>query len=257
MNKISAVILAKNEEELIADCIESVKFCNEIIVIDNGSTDRTAEVAKHFGARVIPFKSDDFSILRNAGLRAAKGKWVLYIDADERVSENLKANIISSMEEKDLVPCFLFQRKNYYLGASEKNAWPYIEKIERLFEKNKLKKWQGKLHESPVVEGGKKTLDGFLLHYTHRNLSLMLNKTLEWSKIEAELRYKSNHPTMTLWRFPRVMVAAFYNSFVTQRGYSVGTIGLIESLYQSYSMFLTYARLWELQNGIKEKNNKR
>ena len=77
MITISAVIIAKNEENTIADCMESVAFCDEIIVIDNGSTDRTKDVAKHFGAKVIDLKTDDFSILRNAGLRAAKGKWIL------------------------------------------------------------------------------------------------------------------------------------------------------------------------------------
>lgn len=244
MNKISAIIIAKNEEEMIADCIESVKFCDEIIVVDSGSKDRTTDIAKHFGARVITFKSDDFSILRNAGLRAAKGKWILYVDADERVGEELKENILGAILEASSISTYTVQRKNYYLGNNE---WPSIEKIERFFEKTKLKKWQGKLHESPVTIGDKEMLDGFLLHYTHRNLSPMLQKTLEWSKIEAELRFNADHPKMNLWRFPRVMITAFYSSYIKQKGYKAGIIGIIESIYQSYSIFLTYARLWELQ----------
>ena len=75
----------------------------------------------------------------------------------------------------------------------------------------------------------------------------MVNKTLEWSKIEAELRFNSNHPKMVWWRFPRVMTTAFLNSYVKQGGYKVGTVGIIESVYQSFSMFITYARLWEMQ----------
>ena len=79
----------------------------------------------------------------------------------------------------------------------------------------------------------------------------MVNKTIEWSKTEAQLRLSINHPKMTWWRFPRVMITAFLNSYIRQGGYKVGMVGLIESVYQSFSMFITYARLWELQN---EKN---
>ena len=84
----------------------------------------------------------------------------------------------------------------------------------------------------------------------------MVNKTLAWSKIDAELRFKSGHPRMTWWRFPRVMLTAFFDSYIKQGGWKVGTIGLIESLYQSYSIFITYARLWEMQNKLKIKNEK-
>jgi hypothetical protein len=98
------------------------------------------------------------------------------------------------------ISAYKLKRKNYYLGENE---WPYIEKLERLFKKDKLKGWQGKLHETAVVEGKISELEGFLLHYTHRDLTSMVNKTLEWSKVEAELRFESNHPKMTWWRFPQ------------------------------------------------------
>lgn len=253
MKQLGVIIIAKNEENLIADCIESVKFADEIIVIDNSSTDRTREVAEHFGARVINFKSDDFSILRSVGLRSAKTKWVLYIDADERVTESLREDILSQLSiSRVSYSAYSLQRKNFYFGNNE---WPYIEKIERLFRKEKLKRWEGKLHESPVVEGEKGDLKGFLNHYTHRDLSSMVQKTLVWSKVEANLRFKANHPQMSLWRFPRVMLTAFYDSYIRQKGYKVGTIGIIESTYQAYSMFLTYARLWELQQKELTINN--
>ena len=127
------------------------------------------------------------------------------------------------------------------------HEWPYIEKLERLFRKDSLKGWKGKLHESPIIDGAIGDLDGFLLHYSHRNLSEMLKKTIEWSKIEAELRFKANHPKVTWWRIPRVMITAFFDSYIKQEGWKVGAIGLIESLYQSFSMFITYATLWEMQ----------
>ena len=119
--------------------------------------------------------------------------------------------------------------------------------MERVFRKENLRGWKGKLHETPIIDGAIGDLDGFLLHYTHRDLTSMVNKTIEWSKIEAETRFKANHPKITWWRFPRVMLTAFFDSYIRQGGWKVGTIGLIESMYQSYSIFVTYARLWEMQ----------
>ena len=111
-----------------------------------------------------------------------------------------------------------------------------------------MKGWKGILHESPIIDGEIGILDGFVLHYTHRDLSSMLAKTIQWSDYEARLRYDANHPKMTWWRFPRVMIPAFYNSFITQQGWKIGVIGFIESVFQMFSIFITYAKLWELQN---------
>lgn len=244
--KLSAIIITKNAEDLIADCIDSVLFCDEIIVVDNNSTDRTIDLAKHLGAKVVSFPADNFSELRNFGLKKAKGKWVLYIDADERVSQELKKSILETVEGKFLnYSAFRLQRKNYYFG---KHEWPQIEKLERLFKREDLQTWRGKLHETAVVKGEIDDLDGFLLHYSHRDLTSMIEKTIDWSKIEAELRFNAKHPKMTWWRFFRVMITAFWNSYIRQKGYKAGTAGLVESIYQAFSIFITYARLWEMQN---------
>lgn len=260
MKKITAVIIAKNQEKLIKQALESVMFCDEIIVIDNGSEDKTKEIAKKY-AKVFDYKTNSFSELRNFGLSKVETDYVLYLDTDERISEELKINIRKVLSEDSEVSGFKLLRKNYYLGSSKKNEWPYVEKLERLFKKEKLKKWEGELHESPVVEGktlpaGRQVgeLDGYILHFTHRDLESMLEKTINWSETEALLRYNSNHPKITWWRFPRIMITAFLNSYIKQRGYKAGTVGIIESIYQAFSAFITYAKLWELQNKSKIKN---
>lgn len=248
--RVSAIVIAKNEENRIADCLDSLSFCSEIIVIDCGSNDLTAEVSKRMGAKVFGHESEDFSELRNFGLKKATGAWVLYIDADERVSRELMQSIkyrVFNIEE-DNVSAYKLQRKNFYFGNHE---WPYIEHLERLFRKEKLEGWYGKLHESPKVNGKIGELNGYLLHYSHRNLTSMVKKTIEWSKVEAELRFRSSHPRVTWWRFSRVMLTAFFDSYIKQGGWRVGTAGLVESMYQAFSIFITYARLWELQNGFK------
>lgn len=244
MNKISAVILSFNSEELIKDCLESVKFCDEIIVVDAGSKDKTLEIAKEYNAKIFNFEQGDYVGSRNLGLKNASYDWVLYVDTDERVTSELSKNIMKAVRSSNNILAYKLRRKNFYFGNHE---WPYIEKLERLFKKDSLKGWYGKIHESPIVEGKIGILDGYLLHYTHRDLSSMVKKTIEWSKIEAELRFKANHPKMSWWRFPRVMATAFFDSYIKQQGYKAGVVGLIESMYQSFSIFVTYARLWEMQ----------
>lgn len=255
MISISGIVITQNVENIIADCLDSLSFCDEIIVVDNKSEDRTKDVAKKMGAKVSEYAQEDFSKLRNFGLKIALGEWILYVDADERVTPELVSSIkyqVLSIENNNF-SAFRIKRKNFYFGNHE---WPYIEHLERLFRKDKLEGWYGKLHESPRIKGEVGDLDGYLLHYTHRNLSSMLEKTIEWSKIEADLRYKSGHPKMTWWRFPRVMLTAFFDSYVRQGGWKTGTTGLIESMYQSFSIFVTYARLWEMQEKLRIKNEK-
>lgn len=245
MLKLSIIIIAKNAEDLIVDCIESVKFADEIIVVDDNSEDRTSDIAKKLGAKIIENNTKSFAEKRNIGLSHAKGEWVLYIDTDERVSKELRENIKRVISENGEYAAYKLQRQNFYLGN---HPWPKIEQLERLFRHDKLKGWYGDLHESPKVEGTVGVLNGYLFHYTHRDLSSMLSKTIEWSDREAKLRLDANHPKMTWWRFPRVMMTAFMDSYIGQQGYKAGTMGLIESMYQAFSMFVTYAKLWELQN---------
>lgn len=255
---ISAVIIAKNAEDLIIDCLRSISFCDEITVVDAGSSDKTVKIAREMGAKILEQKTDNFSKLRNFGLEKSSGDLILYIDTDERVTDSLRENIkflasqrsgqISNIKYAKFV-AYRIKRKNFYFGNHE---WPYIERLERLFKRDKLKEWRGRLHESPVVDGKIGELDGVLLHYTHRDLASMLEKTIEWSKIEAELRYGANHPIMTWWRFFRVIVTAFLDSYIKQGGWRTGTVGLIESIYQSSSIFITYVRLWEMQEKDKK-----
>lgn len=246
--KISAVIIAKNEERMIADALESIKFCDEIIVINNDSTDKTKEVSEKFKAQVFEFTSSDFSELRNFGLSKTTGDYILYLDADERVSSQLKEEIKKVTSTQNDTSAFRLKRKNFYFGENE---WPLIEKMERLFKKEALSGWKGKIHESPIVNGEVGDLNGFLLHFTHRDLESMLEKTIEWSDTEALTRYNTGHPKISWWRFPRVMLTAFLDSFIGKRGFRAGSVGVLESLYQSFSSFITYAKLWELQNKDK------
>ena len=242
--KLSAVIITKNEEKNIESCIRSLGFADEIIVIDNYSSDQTAEIAVKLKARVFKLNGLDFSTLRNLGRVKAKGEWLLYLDADERVSRKLSGEIIEKIGKNDVVCAYEIPRVNYYFGK----IWPYVENMTRLIRKNKLIGWRGSLHETPVFRGRIGYLEAPILHYTHTDLRSMVDKTNEWSEIEAQLRLLKNHPKVSWWRFFRVMLTAFWQSFIRQGGWRTGNRGIIESIYQSFSIFITYAKLWEKQN---------
>jgi len=252
MKTLTGVIIAKNAEKMIPQALESIAFCNELIVVDNGSTDKTKQIALMHNAKVYEISSGDFYALRNLGLSKATCDYILYIDTDERVDEELKTNIKKILETrlKSKYSAFRLSRKNFYFGDHE---WPYIEHLERLFVRENLEGWKGILHESPIIKGEIGDMDGFLIHFTHMDLESMLNKTIDWSDKEALLRYNQNHPKMSWWRFPRVMFTAFFNSYISQRGYKAGTAGIVESMYQAFSMFITYAKLWELQQTMRYK----
>lgn len=250
MKKISGVIIAKNDQKMIVGALDCLSFCDEIIVIDNGSTDKTKEIALERQAKIFEINSGDFSEIRNLGLTKSIYDYILYLDTDERLDKDLTENIKKLLNQDSKYSAFKLKRKNYYFKDYE---WPYIENLERLFKKDNLKGWKGKLHESPIIEGKVGTLNGYIIHFTHRDLESMLNKTIDWSGKEAILRFNAGHPKMTWWRFPRVMITGFLNSYIKQKGYKAGTVGIVESIYQAFSMFITYARLWEMQKQMDSK----
>lgn len=247
--KLSAIIIAKNEEARIGKCLAGVTFADEIILVDNGSADSTMDIARSKGARVFEATEKDFSSVRELGLREARGKWILYIDADEDVKEPLQKEVraVIRTHKNGNPTAYFVKRDTYYLGYH----WPYKDMVERLFLKTALKGWHGRLHETPVFSGSTGVLTHPLVHRTHRTLEEMLDKTNDWSVIEAELRFDAHHPTVTWWRLLRVMFTGYTRSYIDQRGWRAGTVGWIESIYQAFSMFITYAKLWEMQQGKK------
>lgn len=242
---ISAIVLAKNEELRIRTCLASLRWADEIIVIDNDSRDATRKIASAMGAKVIRTKEENFSKLRNLGAADAHGEWLLYVDADEKIPENLRSEILNTVAHFDSKSPrgYFIQRTNYYMGLK----WPVTDKMQRLIYKTALRGWVGDIHETARIDGGVATLVHPLSHYTHRTLEEMVDKTNEWSETEARLRLKASHPPVVWWRLIRVMLTGFFRSFFIQSGWKAGPIGWIESIYQGFSMFITYAKLWELQ----------
>lgn len=243
---LTVVVIAKNEEDRINACLESVKWADEIIVLDNGSTDHTIEIAKKYTDRIISLQNTDFAFIRNKAMEKAKGDWVLYVDADERAIASLK-NEIESVIKDDRFSALAISRKNVIFGIEQKYGpfWP--DWVIRLLKKSDFIKWVGKIHEFPQFKGKLGYSKNSLLHLTHRNIDQIILKSLEWSKLEAGLRLDINHPRMSGWRFLRIFITEVFKQGVLRKGFFHGTISMMDSILQAFSLYMTYVRLWELQ----------
>lgn len=251
---ISALIIAKNEASMIENCILSVKWCDEIIVIDDGSKDETREIAESLGALVISFKHDSFSRLREEALKRAKSAWVFYIDADERVTPTL-AKEIKVMIETSNASVFRLQRENIYFGKRFTAGGWQDDWVERVFKKDALKGWFGEVHESPKYEGDVIDLKTKLIHFTHRDTVSGLLKTAAWTPIEAKELFKAGVGKVSLFTLFRKGFMEFFRRAVIKRGYKDGMPGLVEAVIQGINRILVYIQVWELEQkpSISEK----
>lgn len=255
---LSVIIIAKNEEEKIGECLKSVSWADEVLVIDNDSQDNTSIISEKYKATVIDAPdrlSLKYSDLRNLGLKRSKGDWVLYVDADERVSKELKSEIETKVLKENIkVPysSYAIPRRNIIFGKEFKYGGQYPDYVKRLFKKSKLNGWTGELHEEPEYKGEMGHLENVLVHEKHNNIHEMIEKTNKWSETEARLMFEAGHPKMNVIRFSTAMLREFYLRLVRQKAFLDGVEGIIYGIYQVYSKFISYAKLWEMQKKQKK-----
>lgn len=244
---ISVLIIAKNSEDLIKSCLESVKWADEIVVVDNDSTDKTSDIAKRYTDKVFKKSAHDFSEIRNYGLSKCNGDFVLCVDTDERVLKDLKDEIIKIIVDDTQNNAWEISRINIILGEEKKYPafWPDL--VIRLFRKDQLKGWEGAVHEQPKFNGSLGRLKNSFLHLTHRDIDSMVLKSLDWANIDAKLRFEAHHPKMTGVRFFRILITETFNQGIIRRGFFNGTVGVIDSLLQVFSFYISYVKLWQMQ----------
>jgi glycosyltransferase involved in cell wall biosynthesis len=243
---LSVVINAKNEQEMIKTCLESVKFADEMVVVLNDSTDNTEEIARKYTDRIFKISGQDFAKVKNLGLEKTSGDWVLFVDADERVLEDLKReikDIIQSSEKS----AYAISRKNIIFGKGV-NYGPYKHDwVIRLVRKEKAKGWVGKVHEHLEFSGDLGYTKNSFLHLTHRDLDHFVLKALEWSYIDAQLKIDANHAKMDKKRFIKLIFTELNNQLIKRKGGFGGTVGTIDAILQAFSTFMSYVRLWQMQ----------
>ena len=246
---ISAIILTKNEEKNIVDCIDSLKWCDEIILVNDNSEDRTIELAEKAGANVFKrLLNNDFSGQRNYGLLKTNNDWALFIDADERVSEALATEIIGSLRQdlaaSDSFDGFNIKRTDYMWEKELKHGETGNIKLLRLAKKGKGK-WRGKVHERWEINGKIGELKNPIMHYPHQTIKEFLKEINFYTDLRAEELYarriKSNWFSIIF--YPK---AKFFQNYFIKLGFLDGVEGFILAMLMSFHSFLVRGKLWLL-----------
>ncbi|MBI5019004.1 glycosyltransferase family 2 protein [Candidatus Gottesmanbacteria bacterium] len=242
---ISAVVLTQNCASTLAATLESLSFCDEIIVIDDHSTDDSGAIAKKYDAVVYTRSLDgDFAAQRNFGLAKATHDWVLFIDSDEVVSQALAHEIREAIQSVD-VKGFYVKRRDILWGTPMVHGETADVRLLRLAKKGSGK-WTRPVHEVWNVTGVVGTLEHPLDHTPHPSVADFLSDINHYSTINAAHFYKSG-VRVTVWQIIGYPIAKFIRNYVIKRGYKDGTPGIIVALMMSFHSFLTRSKLWHLQ----------
>ena len=246
MIDLTVVILTKNEEENITDVIKNAaNLTKKILIVDSGSTDKTVELAKEAGAKVVYRAWDnDFSAQRNFALDKAETKWVLYLDADERLNDEL-IDAIKKATKKDDDIQYKIKRKSVAFGRKFNYGVLKPDFVPRLF-KTQHVKWVNKVHEHPVCEDKAEILTGYIKHYTYSDWQQYYNKFNQYTTIWAETAYKNGKKTSFVKAFGHAFFG-FIQMGILKRGFLDGALGVVLSVNHFFYTLTKYIKLLDLQ----------
>jgi len=242
---LSVVILAHNEAARLRDCIASVSWADEVLVVDDRSTDDTARLAASLGARVVQRTMDIEGRHRNWAHAQARHDWVFSLDADERVTPELAEEIRTLFAASPPYEIYAVPRRNYIGTRWVQHGGWYPSPQIKLFKRSVFRWEEASVHPRAISDRPSGTLRGDLLHYSYRDLSDFVQKLNRQTTLEAEkwvADRRTVKPTKMLWR----AVDRFFRSLVGKRGYRDGELGWIVAWFAGAYQILSYAKYLEL-----------
>jgi glycosyltransferase involved in cell wall biosynthesis len=251
LSTISAFIVCCNEERQIRRCLESVRFCDEVVIVDSGSTDRTLAICAEFTSKIIHHDWQGYVLQKRFALSQCQGDWVLNIDADEEVSEELQSEIVEILRDDKAGRVksngFLLNRVVFFLDRWWRKGGWYPEYRLRLCRRS-VTTWGGEdPHEKAYVTGETKRCKGELHHYSFTDLTDYVRRmnTLSSNATSSLVRRGVRVSAFTI--IGRSF-ARFFKFYIAKRGFREGLAGLIVAAIEAYSVLLKYAKLWEFKN---------
>jgi glycosyltransferase involved in cell wall biosynthesis len=243
--KLSVVTITYNEEENIAGCLSSVAWADELIVVDAGSTDHTVDRAREFTSRIYRRPWEGYAPAKAFGLTRAEGDWVLWLDADERVTPELAREIRSIVAgPPPPFACYEVARRAFFLGKWIRHCGWYPGYVVRLFRKDAVRFSGSRVHERAEHAGEAGRLPGDLLHYTDRNLYHYTAKLNRYTSLAA-LDLAGRKKPFSLYRLLVHPPFQFVKMYFIRRGFLDGRHGLVLAVLSSAYVFTKYAKLWE------------
>ncbi len=241
--KISVIIITKNEENNIGDCLESVQWADEIIIVDSESEDNTTEKASHYTQKIFTRKWEGYARQKQYALSLAANEWVLSLDADERVTTELRNEIEAGLDGS--CDGYSISRRNYFLGKHITGCgWDNDYQL-RLFKKSKTTVTERFVHESFKVDGTIGKLNSRIDHYSYRSLREAISKMNNYSTLEARQKYQNKKVSPV--DFILHPASAFLQYFIVRKGYRDGKYGLMVSLLHAMTNMQIYMKIWELR----------
>jgi glycosyltransferase involved in cell wall biosynthesis len=249
MIDISLVIITKNEEKSIERCIRSVPFAKEVVVLDSGSEDQTCEIAKKLGAKVFHEPWRGFGPQKQRATELASQSWILSLDADEQLSPSLAAEIQQRMQEDPVTDGFEMPRLSFHMGRWIRHGGWYPDRQLRLFHRGRARWSQVRIHER--VEAQKvELLQHPIEHFVFASLADQIETNNRYSSLMAQdlfdrkVRFSLGRLLLKPW-------SKFFETYLWKRGFLDGLPGFVISVGAAYSVFLKFAKLWELERGSR------
>ena len=243
--KITALVPAFNEEESLRDCLASVRWADEIFVVDSHSRDRTLEIAREFSARVVQHEYVNSAAQKNWAIPQASHPWVLLVDADERVTPELREEIRRILEEGPRFDGYRIRRANHFLGRRMKHCGWETDQVIRLFRRDLGRYQEREVHAEIQLPGPLPVLRNPLLHYSFRSFRQYWRKMQLYSDWGASQLHKEGRRAgwISIGLRPPLR---FFKMYFLRLGFLDGVHGLVLCMLAAFSVFLKYAKLWEL-----------
>ena len=238
---LSVIIITKNEEKNIKACLESVKFADEIVVFDSGSSDNTLEICRQYTKKVFSSDWPGFGLQKQRALDKATGTWILSIDADERINKKLKEEILTCIKKTNVHGYYL-PRLSYLCGKPIKHSGWYPDYIIRLFQKEHGQFTKDLVHEQIIINGPTEKLKNHILHYSYESLDQLIEKFNQYTSLGAE-KLNQEGKTSSL---PKALVRAlfaFIKLYFLKKGFLDGKMGFVIAISSAESAYYKYLKL--------------
>jgi glycosyltransferase involved in cell wall biosynthesis len=253
MPRLSVIIITYNEERNIERCLRSVQWADEIIVVDSLSTDRTVEICKQFTGNILLHEYDGDIPQRERGFALASGEWLMYIDADEEISIELKDEILGVINGATPKEGYSFLRKSFIFGTwTEHGGW-FPDYTFRLFRKDSYVAEYAEVHGGFSVRGEKGVLNGHLYHYTYESIEQYLSKMNDYTSLAVFNKLKDD-PSIDVGVMKIVLspLSHFFRKFISTKGYKDGLHGFILAALGGIYTLALYTKLWEYRMRQRE-----